>query len=72
MGAGARAGPAARGDPASGDRGGTTEGPRWGPSQRGPIRPLERQILRLLGVADFLSLRAADRPVAGASVEPAG
>ena len=33
------------------------------------IRPLERQILRLLGVADFLVLRTADadRPVAAAS-----
>ena len=26
------------------------------------IRPLERQILRLLGVADFLVLRTADQP----------
>jgi hypothetical protein len=27
--------------------------------QRRGIRPLERQILRLLGVADFLTLRTA-------------
>ncbi len=30
--------------------------------RRHGIRPLERQILRLLGVADFLVLRAADQP----------
>jgi deazaflavin-dependent oxidoreductase (nitroreductase family) len=30
--------------------------------RRQGIRPLERQILRLLGVADFLTLRAADQP----------
>jgi deazaflavin-dependent oxidoreductase (nitroreductase family) len=34
--------------------------------RRQGIRPLERQILRLLGVADFLSLRAADQPEAEA------
>jgi deazaflavin-dependent oxidoreductase (nitroreductase family) len=34
--------------------------------RRQGIRPLERQILRLLGVADFLSLRVADQPVAEA------
>jgi deazaflavin-dependent oxidoreductase (nitroreductase family) len=36
-------------------------------NQRG-IRPLERQVLRLIGVADFLSLKTA--PAAGA--KPAG
>ena len=30
--------------------------------RRHGIRPLERQILRLLGVADFLALRTADQP----------
>jgi deazaflavin-dependent oxidoreductase (nitroreductase family) len=30
--------------------------------RRRGIRPLERQILRLLGVADFLTLRTADQP----------
>ena len=32
---------------------------------RRDIRPVERQALRLLGVADFLSLKAAPPPVAG-------
>jgi hypothetical protein len=30
--------------------------------RRQGIRPVERQILRLLGVADFLVLRTADQP----------
>jgi deazaflavin-dependent oxidoreductase (nitroreductase family) len=30
--------------------------------RRHGIRPLERRILRLLGVADFLALRTADQP----------
>jgi deazaflavin-dependent oxidoreductase (nitroreductase family) len=40
--------------------------------RRRGIRPLERQILRLLGVADFLVLRTADadRPVAAARSGP--
>jgi hypothetical protein len=38
-------------------------------NQRG-IRPLERQMLRLIGVADFLSLKTA--PAAGANLAGIG